>query len=137
MSLRRRTFAAAATSLGAAPWLAGCDAKRATVGEHALRVTWQGGWLDDAQHGHRLRDAAWLERADTLAASSDDVERVDVVVVGAGVSGLAAARSLMREGIEDLVVIVCGASIARSVRTTSRCPATRRPSCASGWPISV
>jgi phytoene dehydrogenase-like protein len=126
VSLRRRAFAAAATSLGAAPWLAGCNAKRDTVGGPVPRVTWKGGWLDDAQQGHRLRDAAWLERADTLAASSDAAERVDVVVVGAGVSGLAAARSLMREGIEDLVVLDLEAQAGGNARAHrlggSECP---------------
>ena len=63
-------------------------------------VAYTGGWVGaDAQRGHRLRDlksGRWPEPAVRRRAS--------VVVVGAGISGLAAARALHRAGIDDVQV---------------------------------
>jgi len=59
---------------------------------------WSGGWIGaDAERGHRLRDTksgAW-----TTPASQ---RRADVLVVGAGIAGLAAARSLVAAGIDNV-----------------------------------
>jgi len=49
--------------------------------------------------GHRLRDATagW--------PAAGDEKRVGAVVVGAGIAGLAAARALMRRGVDDVHVL--------------------------------
>ncbi len=60
-------------------------------------VAFDGGWLGAShERGHRLRDAA--------AFVPDTTRRCAVVVVGAGVAGLAAARALQRAGIDDVQV---------------------------------
>jgi predicted NAD/FAD-dependent oxidoreductase len=80
--LRRRTLLAGAAG---APLL-GC----------ARAVHYDGGWIGAAhERGHRLRDAN--------AASAPALQRrAGVIVVGAGIAGLAAARALMRAGIDDV-----------------------------------
>jgi phytoene dehydrogenase-like protein len=59
-----------------------------------------GGWIGaDVERGHRLRDTksgAWPEPA--LQA------RAGVLVVGAGIAGLAAARALVAAGVDDVRV---------------------------------
>jgi monoamine oxidase len=58
-----------------------------------------GGWVGDApSRGHRLRDGT------PLSAPSRQ-QRTDVVVVGSGIAGLAAARALRRAGIDDMALI--------------------------------
>ncbi|HSW24027.1 MAG TPA: FAD-dependent oxidoreductase [Burkholderiaceae bacterium] len=61
-----------------------------------------GGWLG-ASHlrGHRLR-ASTVALASGVRAAS---RRTDVLVVGAGIAGLACARALTRAGIDDLLVL--------------------------------
>ncbi len=83
--LRRALLAGAA----ALPW-AGCarvDAPR-----------YGGGWLGAAhERGHRLRDRG--------STNSPDVQRrAGVIVIGAGIAGLAAARALLKTGIDDVQV---------------------------------
>lgn len=59
---------------------------------------WVGG---PPQRGHRLRDAATAR-----APLADAVpRRADVLVIGAGVAGLAAARALARRGIHDVQLL--------------------------------
>ncbi|MDH5540091.1 MAG: NAD(P)-binding protein, partial [Rhizobacter sp.] len=87
MKLRRRSLLGATAM---AP-LVGCgrgDAPR-----------FGGGWVG-AQHerGHRLRDAA----ASPFSAAGSVHRRTEVVIVGAGIAGLAAARALRMAGVEDL-----------------------------------
>ena len=86
MNVQRRTLLG---GLLAAP-LAAC--RRTTA------PGWSGGWIGaDAERGHRLRDTksgAW-----TTPASQ---RRADVLVVGAGIAGLAAARSLVAAGIDNV-----------------------------------
>lgn len=83
--------------LAAAAGVAGCS----PAPEPAASAPWEGGWVGDAAAvGHRWRDALWPESAEPLRT-----ERVSVLVVGAGVCGLAAARALRRRGIDDIAVL--------------------------------
>ena len=62
--------------------------------------SYAGGWVGaDAGRGHRLRE----RKASGLPAPQWQ-RRVGVIVVGAGISGLAAARVLMRAGVDDVQV---------------------------------
>ena len=92
MSLRRRSLLGAAAALP----LAGC-----TRSEPAA---YAGGWVGaDAQRGHRLREATSAKSGRLPAPESQ--RRASVLVVGAGVSGLAAARALAQRGIDDVHVL--------------------------------
>jgi predicted NAD/FAD-dependent oxidoreductase len=86
---RRRALLGAAAAW---PW-AGCsrvDAPRYT-----------GGWVGAAhERGHRVRAAP----GSTDAPPAHAARRCDVVVVGAGIAGLAAARALQRARIDDVQV---------------------------------
>jgi protoporphyrinogen oxidase len=80
--LRRRT-------LLALPALAAC-----TPDAPAL----QGGWVGThPERGHRLRAA--------LPAADGPVRRADVLVIGAGIAGLAAARALAQRGVSDIALL--------------------------------
>jgi monoamine oxidase len=82
--MRRRTLLLSAPSLA----LASCGRDRARE--------WPFAWVGaDPARGHRLRDAA-----SRPAAGGALRRRADVVVVGAGVAGLAAARALSRRGVD-------------------------------------
>ena len=86
MMLRRRSLLVASAL---AP-LAGC-----TPDEPAL---WTGGWVGaDAERGHLVRDL----KSGTLPEPAVQ-RRAGVVVVGAGIAGLGAARALTRAGIDDI-----------------------------------
>ena len=88
-ALRRRTLLAGAAL---AP-LAAC-----TRGE---LQAYGGGWVGaDAERGHALRD----RKAGGLPAPSA-TRRAGAIVVGAGVSGLAAARALAAAGIDDVQLL--------------------------------
>jgi len=81
----RRSFIAATSAV-----LWGCDAPRPTA--------WTGGWVGDAAaRGHRLRDGA-------LAGTPSVQRHAGLIIVGAGIGGLAAARAAMREGIDDVAL---------------------------------
>jgi predicted NAD/FAD-dependent oxidoreductase len=84
---RRRALLAGAAAL---PW-AGC-ARIDAPPRHG------GDWLGAThERGHRLRDPG--------STHSPDVQRrATVIVVGAGIAGLAAARALMKTGIDDVQV---------------------------------
>ena len=88
MGLSRRSVLAAAAC---APW-AGCTRMDAP--------NYLGGWVG-AQHerGHRLRDTKSGNAAEPTLQ-----RRAGVVIVGAGIAGLAAARSLNQAGIDDVHV---------------------------------
>ena len=75
--------------LGAAAWpLAAC---RPTPAQ-AL----QGGWVGAGfERGHRLREPA-------ARALKPPPKRAAVVIVGAGIAGLAAARGFLRQGVDDV-----------------------------------
>jgi monoamine oxidase len=87
--LRRRTLLAA----GAAWPFASCT--------RAGPAPYSGEWIGaNADRGHRLRESksgAWPAPAVTRSAGA--------IVVGAGIAGLAAARTLMRGGIDDVQVV--------------------------------
>ena len=86
--------------LSAVSWLDGCDRGLSGAESGAPRGQWVGARLDQ---GHRLRDvqSTDLERMATGAP----VHRVQALVIGAGVAGLAAARALHLKGIEDVHVL--------------------------------
>ena len=63
-------------------------------------TAYTGGWVGaDAERGHRLRDL----KSGSLPAPSLR-RRAGALVVGAGISGLAAARALRQSGIDDVQV---------------------------------
>ena len=76
----------------------------------AQRPHFDGAWLGAAHElGHRLRDLSTAsDRASPPARSAprgaDVSRRAGVIVVGAGIAGLAATRALMRAGIDDVHV---------------------------------
>ena len=88
----RRTVLAA-TALAATAPLAACwrdDAAR-----------WQGGWIGASdQRGHVVRDG-WPATKSGAPPQVARTRRVGVVVVGAGIAGLAAARALRAAGVDD------------------------------------
>ena len=94
VTIRRRAVlgAAAAAAAAAVSPLVGCTRDEP--------VAYTGGWVGaNAERGHRLRDAG------SGALPAADVQRrASVLVIGAGVSGLAAARSLTRAGMDDVHV---------------------------------
>jgi len=62
---------------------------------------WTAQWVGAAhERGHRLRDS----KSGSLGAPAL-TQRASVIVVGAGIAGLAAARGLMRAGVDDLRVL--------------------------------
>jgi len=92
-SIGRRTLLAA--TLGA-PSLLGLSAC-----SRSGPPPFEGGWLGVSHaRGHRLREA---QSFDAQTATSH--RRADVVVVGAGVAGLACARALLRSGVDDIAVL--------------------------------
>lgn len=61
---------------------------------------WTAHWVGAShERGHRLRD-----RKSGSLGEPGSTQRAGVIVVGAGIAGLAAARALMRAGIDDLRV---------------------------------
>lgn len=87
MTLSRRTLLGAVASL---PLAASC--------QRAAEPHYDGGWVG-AQHerGHRLRDL----KGGSLPSPAVQ-RRVGVLIVGAGVAGLACARALARKGVADV-----------------------------------
>jgi hypothetical protein len=62
--------------------------------------TFEGGWIGaQVDRGHMLRDT----KAGTLPAPQIQ-KRAGVIVLGAGIAGLGAARTLMRAGVDDIRV---------------------------------
>jgi predicted NAD/FAD-dependent oxidoreductase len=86
--MRRRTLLAGAACL---PLLA-CTP--------AAPAAYSGGWVGaDAERGHRLRD-----RKSGGLPTPEWERRAGAIVIGAGISGLAAARALMRAGVDEVQV---------------------------------
>ena len=87
--LTRRALLATAVSLPVA-----------SCGRSAQAPAYTGGWVGaNVERGHRLREAksgAW--------PAPDVQRRAGVLVVGAGISGLAAARALTQAGVDDVQV---------------------------------
>lgn len=90
MSSRRRSLLFAAASL---PLVAAC--------KRTPESPYDGGWVGaDHARGHRLRDLK-SGSLPTPAAT----RRVNVLIVGAGVAGLACARALARRNIDDVHLV--------------------------------
>ncbi len=90
IDIRRRALLGSA-----AGWpLLGCTRRETAIA---------GGWIgaSDAR-GHQLRDPGARAMA---APSGTPARRVDALVIGAGIAGLAAARALRRGGIDDVHVL--------------------------------
>lgn len=90
---------------GAAAALTGCPRPRA--GATSSAATAQGRpagriWGDDAELGHLLRSGALRDQASAREVS------VDLLVIGAGVSGLACAWRACREGLDDVLIVDAG-----------------------------
>jgi monoamine oxidase len=84
--LSRRALLASSVAVSA---LAACGARDAG---------WAGDWVGEShERGHRLRDRAALP----LSALQ---RRADLIIVGGGIAGLAAARAARRAGIANLVL---------------------------------
>ncbi len=109
----RRRFlrsAAAATAAATAPRIAGSRDGRT-------------GWAgvigdDDMAHGHRLRPGGKAPPAPAVGPAVL-AERCAVIVVGAGIAGLAAARALRQAGIDDYVVLDLGREPGGNSRSSS------------------
>lgn len=87
---RRAVLAAGSAAALAA--LAGCERRH---------EGYEGGWIGAAfERGHRLRGALPASKAGGLPEPAL-VRRAGAIVIGGGVAGLAAARSLVRAGIDD------------------------------------
>jgi predicted NAD/FAD-dependent oxidoreductase len=85
---RRRALLLASACV---PWT-GCSAPAAP--------RWTGGWVGaDTAQGHRLRDRGAAGLPEPALQ-----RRAGALVVGAGIAGLAAARGLLRAGIDDVRV---------------------------------
>jgi hypothetical protein len=120
--------APALVGLGGLGGLGGC-ARRPSV--DAGR--WRGGWVGDAVaagHAWRDRSAPAAPGGEAVARATSGagqpVRRIDVLVVGAGIAGLAAARALRQAGIEDLRVLELHAQAGGNSRghelAGQRCP---------------
>lgn len=93
MTLRRRHLVGGLVSAGlSGPLLMGCRPADTD------RTPLSGGWAEDPlAAGH-----AWRDHPQTAPAGSPLAGRMDVAIVGGGVAGLAAARALMRAGVDDV-----------------------------------
>jgi hypothetical protein len=89
---------------GAASALAGCP-RGAPLRAPGGRI-----WGDDAELGHLIRSGALRDR------TPDREERVDVLVVGAGIAGLACAWRLTREGPREVLLVDGGAEPGGNAR---------------------
>lgn len=90
----RRSLLAATLGAPALAGLGACSRREPRM--------FDGGWLGASfARGHRLRaPIAW---SDSPAQATS--RRCDVLVVGAGIGGLACARALARSGIDDIVLL--------------------------------
>lgn len=83
-------------ALGSGVWLGGCKPDP---------IPYDGGWVGaDAGRGHRLRDGLAASKSGNLPAPAAS-RRASVLVVGAGIAGLACARALNRGGVDDVHVL--------------------------------
>jgi monoamine oxidase len=97
-------------------WLGAAAAGLAACGQPgpadlaALAATWAGGWVGDAaEAGHRWRDGRLVADGPAGRQASGPVSgptrRTDVLIVGAGVAGLAAAYALRQAGVQDIALL--------------------------------
>lgn len=108
----RRQFLQASAALGAVG-LAGCDAGSLWRDRQSVEHI-GGGFADDNwQRGHWLRDHA-------QAVPEPGVQRrVQVLIAGGGVAGLAAARALRQRGVDDFALLELEDSAGGNARSTS------------------
>jgi monoamine oxidase len=92
---RRGVLAAGAAAMLTSP-MSGCTRRESAVDAIAA-AAWVGSAAD---RGHRLR----AERSGAMPAPAVQ-RRADVLVIGAGIAGLAAARALQQGGIEDIALL--------------------------------
>ena len=107
----------AAGSVAALAVLAGCE--RRPVG-------YEGGWIGASfERGHWLRSGPPPGKSGALPEPAL-VRRAGAIVVGAGIAGLAAARALMRSGVDDVRVLeledVAGGNSRGHALGGMRCP---------------
>jgi predicted NAD/FAD-dependent oxidoreductase len=94
--MRRRTL----LGCGAAASLAGCGRGAARAGGRDGAREWPGGWVGaSAERGHRVRGKSGSLPPPALT------RRAGVIVVGAGIAGLSAARALSQAGIDDVQLL--------------------------------
>lgn len=97
--LSRRGYLGAAGSMAASALLPGLSACR-HASASSLRPDIAGGWVGaQVERAHAWRDGH------LSAESEGDPIRVHTLIIGAGVAGLSAARSLTRAGLEDIAVL--------------------------------
>ena len=83
----------AAGSAAALGWLTGCE-RRAPA--------FEGGWVGaSVERGHLLKSGPPAGKSGS-AAAPDATRRAGAIVVGGGIAGLAAARALIRAGVDDV-----------------------------------
>ncbi|MBB3193587.1 flavin monoamine oxidase family protein [Roseateles terrae] len=97
-SLRRRDLLA----LSLLPALAACGREARPLADRIARrvAELSGGWVGaDVRSGHRLREAppGW-------SSAPQEVRRAQVLVLGAGIAGLACARRLKTQGVDVAVL---------------------------------
>jgi hypothetical protein len=101
---RRGWLGWGASALASGAALPGCGPRGATAdGAVALRLKddLEGGWLGQhAERGHAWRDGRWKPGGRVVFT-----RRVHTLVVGGGIAGLAAARVLQDNGLDDLAVL--------------------------------
>ncbi len=99
---RRQSHAAVLAAMVGPGWLLSACAPRGVL---STGVAWVGGWVgQDVARGHALREMS-PQGLGGDGHSVDVTHRVSVVVVGAGVAGLVAARALRQAGVDDFVVL--------------------------------
>ena len=112
--MKRRTVFTAGAAGAACVWAAGCSRNGRSNGSSNdkagdIETRWVGA---DAARGHRQRDATQAP----FAAWPSATRRAAVLVLGAGVAGLAAARAFMRQGIDDVHVLELEDSVGGNAR---------------------
>lgn len=117
-----KALAGAGLATASAAWLAGCGDQTAAAPTTRILHDLPGGWVGAAaERGHRLR----VSRSGDLPASAVQ-RRARVLIVGAGVAGLAAARALLRAGVDDVHLLeledVAGGNARGHVMGGLACP---------------
>lgn len=101
MKVSRRQYLGVAGSFTAGallPGLSGCRHASAS----SLRPDIEGGWVGaQVERAHAWRD----DRLPSAPTTETDPLRVHTLIIGAGVAGLSAARSLITAGLDDFAVL--------------------------------